>query len=282
MLDNCPEAAGRAELFMRLARRTASASAVVLAALAAVTVMSAQAPTTFEVVSVKANRSGANQVTVSWQGSVTMINVPLRAIVQYAYGINTPSRIVGYPDWTNVERFDIQATLPEGVSGVEQIRPMLQALLADRFKMAAKMEKRELQGYALVKSRADGRLGPNLKPTTTACVGPRGEANPLAIQCASPGATAGAVRIVGVPMGQLAALISLVVSRPVVDRTGLAGNYELELRFSGDAVPGALPPDSGAPSIFTALQEQLGLKLDAEREIVDVLVIDKIDRPTEN
>jgi uncharacterized protein (TIGR03435 family) len=85
---------------------------------------------------------------------------------------------------------------------------MLQALLADRFKMAAKLEKREVQGYALVRSRADGRLGPNLEPTTTACVGPRGEPNPLAIQCAGPGAAAGAVRIVGVPMGQLAALIS--------------------------------------------------------------------------
>ena len=267
---------------MRVVRRTTTAPVFLLAVLTAFTALRAQSPATFEVVSVKANTSGANQVTVSWQGNVTMINVPLRAIVQYAYGINTPSRIVGHPDWTNVERFDIQATLPPGVSGVERIRPMLQALLADRFRMVSRLEKREVQGYALVKNRADGRLGPNLKPTTTACVGPRGEANPLAIQCAGPGAAAGAVRIVGVPMAQLAALISLVVSRPVVDRTGLDGNYELELRFSGDAVPGALPPDSGAPSIFTALQEQLGLKLDAEREIVDVLVIDKIDRPTEN
>ena len=159
---------------------------------------------------------------------------------------------------------------------------MLKALLADRYRMVSRLEKREVQGYALVKNRADGRLGPNLKPTTTACVGPRGEANPLAIQCAGRGAAAGAVRIVGVPMAQLAALISLVVSRPVVDRTGLDGNYELELRFSGGAVPGALPPDPGAPSIFTALQEQLGLKLDAERELADVLVIEKIERPTEN
>jgi uncharacterized protein (TIGR03435 family) len=83
-------------------------------------------------------------------------------------------------------------------------------------------------------------------------------------------------------MPQFAALVSLVVGRPVVDRTGLTGNYEMELRFSGEPVAGAPLPDPDAPSIFTALQEQLGLKLDAERETVEVLVIDRIDRPSEN
>lgn len=242
----------------------------------------AQAPATFDVASVKANKTGTNQVTLSWQGGVTLINVPLRAIVQFAYNINTPSRIIGHPDWTNVERFDIQARAPEGMTTAEQMRPMLQALLADRFKLAAKIEKREVQSYALVKARTDGQLGPNLKPSTTVCVGPRGEANPLAVQCGVQGGAAGGVKLVGVPMGQLAPLISLIVGRPVVDRTGLAGNYDVELRFSGDQLPGAAPVDPGTPSIFTALQEQLGLKLDAEREVVEVLVIDHIDRPTEN
>jgi uncharacterized protein (TIGR03435 family) len=240
----------------------------------------AQAPAVFEVASVKANRSGASQVTVNWQGGVTMINVPLRAIIQFAYNINTPSRIAGHPDWTNVERFDIQARAPEGMTGVEQMRPMLQALLADRFKMEAKIEKRELQSYALVKARDDGRLGPNIKPAEKPCVGPRGEA-PLGIQCVQGGAGGGA-RAVGIPIGQLAPMLSLVVRRPVVDRTGLTGIYDLELRFSGDPVDGAPATDPSAPSIFTALQEQLGLKLEAQREVVDVLVIDTIDRPAEN
>ena len=242
--------------------------------------VSAQAPATFEVASVKANKSGANQVTVNWQGGVTMINVPLRAIVQFAYGINTPSRIIGHPDWTNVERFDIQARAPEGMTSVEQMRPMLQALLADRFKMVATLEKRELQSYALVKARSDGKLGPNIKPAEKPCVGPRGEA-PLGIQCVQGGAGGGA-RAIGIPIGQLAPLLSLVVGRPVVDRAGLTGVYDLELRFSGERVYGGLPADPTAPSIFTALQEQLGLKLDAEREVAEVLVIDRIDRPTEN
>ena len=83
-------------------------------------------------------------------------------------------------------------------------------------------------------------------------------------------------------MAQLAALISLVVGRPVVDRTGLAGDYDLELRFSGDLVAWAPLTDPTAPSVFTALPEQHGLKLDAEREEVDVLVIERIERPTEN
>jgi uncharacterized protein (TIGR03435 family) len=258
-------------------RKAATASAIVLLALVAVR---AQAPAAFEVASVKANKSGANQVTVNWQGGVTMINVPLRAIVQFAYNINTPSRIVGHPDWTNVERFDIQARAPEGRNGVEQMRPMLQALLAERFKMVAKLEKRELQSFALVKARSDGKLGPNIKPAEKPCVGPRGEA-PLGIQCVQGGA-GGGVRAIGIPIGQLAPLLSLVVRRPVVDRTGLTGIYDLELRFSGDPVDGGPSTDPSAPSIYTALQEQLGLKLDAEREVVEVLVIDRIERPAEN
>ena len=139
-----------------------------------------------------------------------------------------------------MERFDIQARPPEGMTAVEQMRPMLRALLEDRFKLVAKIEKRELQSYALVKARTDGQLGANLKPSRAVCKGPRGEASPLAIQCGVQGGVAGAAKLVGVPIGQL------------------------------------------APSIFTALQEQLGLKLDAEREVAEVLVIERIDRPAEN
>ena len=248
----------------------------------------AQAPG-FEVASVKANKSGATQVTVSWQGGVTMINVPLRAIVQFAYNINTPSRIIGHPDWTNVERFDIQAKPPEGATGVEQMRPMLQALLAERFKMVARMEKRELLSYALVKARANGALGPKLKPSTANCTGggpltpaPAGAANPDAVPCGIRPGGAGRISLVGIPMGQLAPLISLVVGRPVVDRTGISGLYDIEMAFTPQAPVGSDLANADATSIFTALEEQLGLKLDAQRELAEVLVIDRIDRPTEN
>lgn len=271
-----------------------SLSAVMTVALLAVTLtgersLRAQVPATFEVASVKANKSGASQVTVNWQGGVTMINVPLRAIVQFAYGINTPSRIIGHPDWTNVERFDIQARAPEGQNGVEQMRPMLQALLADRFKMVAKLEKRELQSYALVKARANGPLGPNLKPSTAKCTGggaltpaPAGASNPDAVPCGVRPAGAGRIQLVGIPMGQLAPLVSLVVGRPVVDKTGITGLYDIELTFAPGAAIGSDLANPDAPSVFTALEEQLGLKLDAERETVEVLVITSIDRPSEN
>jgi uncharacterized protein (TIGR03435 family) len=218
-----------------------------------------------------------------------MINVPLRAIVQFAYGINTPSRIVGHPDWTNVERFDIQAKAARADATVEQLRPMLQALLADRFKMAARLEKRELQSYALVKARPDGPLGPRLKPSTAKCTGggvltpaPAGAANPDAVPCGVRPGGAGRVLLVGVPMAQLAPLISLVVQRPVVDRTGIIGNFDIEMTFAPGQAPGSDLGNPDAPSIFTALEEQLGLKLDAQREMVEVLVIEGIDRPSEN
>ena len=151
-------------------RRSLAASAALAIALFGAG-LRAQTPAKFEVASVRPSKPGETQVTVSWTGGVTMINVPLRAIVQFAYGINTPSRIVGHPDWTNVERFDIQAKPPEGLTGVEQMRPMLQTLLADRFKMVARSEKREVQSYALVKAKPDGPLGPRLKPSTAKCTG---------------------------------------------------------------------------------------------------------------
>jgi uncharacterized protein (TIGR03435 family) len=268
--------------------RPAAVSASVVAVLAAIGVH-AQAPATFDVASVRPSKPGETQVTVSWTGGVTMINVPLRAIVQFAYGINTPSRIIGHPDWTNVERFDIQARPPQGQTGVEQMRPMLQALLADRFKMVARPDKREVQSYALVKARPDRPLGAGLKPSTAKCTGggvltpaPAVASNPDAVPCGVRPGGAGRILLIGVPMAQLAPLISLVVQRPVVDRTGITGNFDIEMTFSPGQAPGGDLGNPDSPSIFTALEEQLGLKLDAEREVVEVLVIDRIERPSEN
>lgn len=267
---------------MHFIRPIAKASVTAVAVLAGVGGVQAQKRPTFEVASVKPSKPGETQVTVNWQGGVTMINVPLRVIVQFAYGINTPSRIAGHPDWTNVERFDIQAKAADGATGVEQLRPMLQTLLVDRFKMVARFEKRESQTYALVKAKADGPLGPNVKPSTAICADRGGVPNPDAVPCGARPGGAGRISLVGIPMAQLAPLISVVVQRPVVDRTGLPGLYDIELTFTPNQPPGSDLTNPDAPSVFTALQEQLGLKLDAERELVEVLVIDRIERPTEN
>ncbi len=255
-----------------------------VAVLAAAAAGAAQAPpaAAFEVASVRANRSGPAGVSANWQGGVTIVNMPLRAIVQLAYGINTPSRIIGHPDWTNVERFDIQARPPDGMATVEQMRPMLQALLADRFKMVARLERREMQSYALVKARPNGPLGPKLTPSKAVCAGRGAQPNPEAVPCGVRPGGPGRISLIGIPMAQLAPLVSVAVGRPVVDRTGITGIYDIEITFTPGQAPGSDLANPDAPSLFTAIEEQLGLKLDAERETVDVLVIERIERPTEN
>jgi uncharacterized protein (TIGR03435 family) len=253
----------------------------------------AQTPaTTFEVASVKPNRSGSTQVTTNFgTTAVTLINLQLRPIIQLAWGINTPSRLAGVPDWANVERFDVIGKA-DSIPSREAMRPMLQALLAERFKLATHMEKREVPLYALVRSRRDGTLGPGLHVSTVTCAGrgapPPADGAPPPVPCGPRPGGPGRLMIVGMPMAQLAPMLSIVVGRTVVEKTGLTERYDIELTFTPDRTlpgPDGTPPraatDDG-PSIFTALQEQLGLKLEPSKETVDVLVIDHVERPTEN
>jgi len=253
----------------------------------------AQTPaTTFEVASVKPNKSGSTQVTTNFgTTAVTLINLQLRPIIQFAWGINTPSRLVGVPDWANVERFDVIGKA-DSIPSREAMRPMLQALLAERFKLATHMEQRDQPLYALVRARRDGTLGSGLRLSTVTCAGrgappPADGASP-AVPCGPRPGGPGRLVIVGMPLAQLAPILSLMVGRTVVDKTGLTERYDIELTFTPDrplpgpdGTPAPAPTDSG-PSLFTALQEQLGLKLDPSKETVDVLVIDHVERPTEN
>jgi uncharacterized protein (TIGR03435 family) len=260
----------------------------------------------FEVASVKPNKSGTQQVMLGLQpgGRFTATNAPLRMLIRNAYQLQD-FQLVGLPDWASSERFDIVAKAegdvppaPIGTTGPIQL--MVRSLLAERFKLAAHQEARELPIYALVVAKSDGKLGPQLRPAAVDCaamMAARGRSGggppappPLAQRpvCGmriGPGTMAGG----GFPLSQLAQTLSQFVQRVVVDRTGLAGNYDLDLTWTPDQMPQGSPPpgapalspvDPNGPSIFTALQEQLGLKLDAQRGPVDVLVIDKIDRPT--
>jgi uncharacterized protein (TIGR03435 family) len=175
----------------------------------------------------------------------------------------------------------------------------MRSLLADRFKLIVHLEQRELPVYVLAVARSDGRLGPQLKPSTTNCqalmAANRGRGGPPpapmpngAPPCGmrvAPGAVLGG----GFPITQLATTLSQLVGRSVVDRTGLSGEYDIELKFAPDQMPIGLPPkldvplpplDPNGPSIFTALQEQLGLKLESSKDAVDVLVIDHAEPPT--
>jgi bla regulator protein blaR1 len=277
--------------------------------------VSAQTPAgpTFEVASVKANKSGDKRTMMQAQpgGRLTATNVPLRVLIGNAYRLQD-FQLIGGPDWIASERFDIVAKAtgdvppapPGGPPGSMQF--MLQALLADRFKLVVHQETRELAIYALVVARSDGKLGSQLRPSTVDC-----EARVAAIRAGNvhpPNPQSGERPMCGIrsspakivagtyPLSQLANAVSPFVQRKVVDRTGLAGNFDFDLSWTPDLSQGSPggrpfsePPlvngqvvDLNGPSIFTALQEQLGLKLDSQKDPVDVLVIDHVERPTEN
>jgi len=276
---------------------------------------SAQAPAnpTFEVASIKPNKSGTNQrqFNVEPNGRFTAINVPLADLVRFAYAERGPDGILGPlpPNRMSVaatwaggakalqsDKFDVIATTDPGASQ-EQVFLMLRALLAERFKLVVHRETRDLPIYALVIARKDGRLGPRLRPSNVDC---------SAVPSDSPTASAAAGGFVAEPckglrnvpgkatgravtIPTLARLMSGWVDdhRPVEDRTGLTGNFDIDLDWTPDrplpADAPALPAtDSNGAGLFTALQEQLGLKVESTKNSIDMLVVDHAEHPTEN
>jgi uncharacterized protein (TIGR03435 family) len=179
------------------------------------------------------------------------------------------------PGWLSSDRFDVVAQYPADTAPAARDL-MLRALLAERFKLSAHIVTRETPMYALMLARKDATLGPNLQPALADCA-PNDRSNP-APSCAnsvSPGR--GMISANYFDMATLTRALSSLpaVGRRVVDRTGLTGGYKMALTF-------APSPDqpSDAPSIFTALQEQLGLKLENTTGPINVLVIDHVERPT--
>jgi uncharacterized protein (TIGR03435 family) len=237
----------------------------------------------FELASVKRNISGSERTSTSGQpnGGWRATNVRLKAVIARAYEVRE-FQITGGPDWINSDRFDIVARGPEGTPTQRRFA-MLRALLADRFKLATHTEMREQPVYLLELARPDGRLGPQLKRSTLACAG---QATPQpGSDCGvdtSVNATLGTMSAKGVPMDNLAAaLANFATNRTVINRTGLEGAFDAELRFATEGAALAVA-DRGvdASSIFTAVQEQLGLKLQSDRGPVPFVVIDSIQQPT--
>jgi uncharacterized protein (TIGR03435 family) len=267
----------------------------------------------FEVASVKPNTTGAPGGSfVMPPGRFTATNIPLKVLITNAYQLSF-FQVVGGPDWVSTDRFDVAAKAPDG-SPPEQTRAMVRTLLKDRFKLVVHMETRDTPIYALVKARAEDQLGPNMKRSTMDC-GPiraqRAEATAAAARArggrvpvpAAPGPNEPVVcgmratgrggatlryRAGNITMTALAGALRPYVGREVVDRTGLTGEFDLDLQFSAPPTTG--PIDTGIPvaplddaaSVFTALQEQLGLKLESTRGPVELMVIDSAERPTDN
>ena len=261
----------------------------------------------FDVVSIKENKSGEiGQRSQRQPGRIVTTNFPLRSLIVNYFGLQ-PQQLTGGPDWIDSARYDITAQF-SGEIGITEpgivgpLNLMLQRMLADRFRLAVHTETRELPIYALSLARADGRLGPRIGTAAIDCQAVMSEAlkkaqsgggPPVAPQRADGGPGCGMrfdgrrVTAGGTSMGTLARSLAGQVGRLVVDRTGLMGGFDFDLEFTPDpAAAGGQPPaaggDANAPSLFTALEEQLGLKLVPQRGPVEMLVIDRVERPTEN
>lgn len=263
----------------------------VIALLLAAGALSAQTPPpapAFEVVSVRRNLSGDPNSSMRPQpgGGVQITNNTLRNIVRNVYRVED-FLIVGGPPWLATDRFDIVATGDNQNVAVEVLMERAKRLLADRFQLAAHRETREMPIYALVAARADRRIGPQLRassidcrPTTT------GAARPTPVS--PPGLPAGEqplcglrrrpgfVAMAGGGLEEFSLGLAGMVGRPIVDETGLSGLFDLTLLWEADLAGGQ------GVSLFAAIQEQLGLRLEPQRGPIDVLVIDRAEPPTEN
>ena len=241
----------------------------------------------FDVASVKLHTSDDQRVMMVAQpgGRFVAANIPLRLLIRTAFQLQD-DQIVGGPNWLATDRFDIEARAPDlpGPPNA-QLLAMLRSLLADRFKMTTHGDKRALPVFALERARRDGSLGPGLR--LTACP-------ELAVDlsqprpCTNVQTGVGSLTVHGMPFNQFTPFLSPYMNRVVVDRTGLDGRYDIELKWTpeqpgqGPGGPDERPAsDPNAVSIFTAVQEQLGLKLEATRAPVDVLVIDRAEFTSE-
>jgi uncharacterized protein (TIGR03435 family) len=225
-------------------------------------------------------------------GRFAQQNVTLVDAIMMAFNLRGFYQLGPLPDLVRRERFTIDARMADGAPRAD-VPLMVRALLIDRFKLKYHVERKEEEGYALTLARHDGRLGPKLRASTVDCPARLSarqrnqDVPPLpagALECGMRNA-AGVINFGGVAMSVFVQMLSNQTGRQVVDQTGLSGNYDVDLRFSPDSPRPRASADSQPPapdeaiSIFTAIQEQLGLKLEPARAPVDHLIIDHIERP---
>ncbi|HEX4348239.1 MAG TPA: TIGR03435 family protein [Vicinamibacterales bacterium] len=282
-------------------------SAIAAAILAAASIF-AQAPAsgsfpTFDVTSVKVNDSSSPRGGRLGAGLLEQTNVTLKDLVQLAYG---KREVQGGPNWVDVERFDVMARghfdlsafVPPPDGSPAPVYVMLRSLLQDRFMLQAHVASAERPVYALKVARDDGRLGPNLKRADVDCnaliqAQVKGEPPPpLPPSAGTPPCSlrraAGHVTGNAVSMGQLANVLFGSADRLIVDQTGLPGVYDLDFEW-GELTAGRsnVPPPQGSHvdddvPVFTAIRNELGLKLEATRANVEIVVIDRAEQPTQN
>jgi len=255
--------------------------AVLIAGLmTASTAVLTQTRPSFEVATIKRSERFDEGGGTRWMpgGVLHVTNLSVRSLMLTAYGTSQrsllPSQIIGTPGWAVSDRFDITAKVEEALAARPQtewfskLPVLLQSLLDERFKLKVHRETRDLPVYVVRMANQDGRLGPQLHPSSVDCEKERGKCFIRFL----PGHVTG----VAVNADTIAQLATSSLGRVVLDRTGLRGLYDFDLEWSPDQTS----PDK--PSVFAAVQEQLGLKIDSDRAPVEVVVIDHIERPTED
>jgi uncharacterized protein (TIGR03435 family) len=231
----------------------------------------------FEVATIKRSTSldGGGTIFTPPGAQLRGVNVDTRSLITFAYRGDQRlfnSQILNGPEWIESERFDITAKSNEALAEaptaeISRTMPLLvQSLLEDRFKLKLHRETRQLQRYVLSVARKDGLLGPRMHRVSRDCAVDR---TLCRIQMTPGHLTAG-----GMSMSNLVAFLGGNVERVVVDQSGLTGAFDIELDWSPEQAA------TDQPSLFSAIQEQLGLKLISERGPVDVLVIDHVEKPT--
>jgi len=250
-------------------------------------------PPAFEVASIKPNATGDNRIMMQMApgGRLNVTGATLRMLIRNAYRVQD-FQIIGGPQWISADRFDIQAKAEDNASQT-QVNEMLQTLLAERFQLKFHKETRELPVYEL----AVAKNGPKLEETKVdgpprTFQGPDGRTQTMGRGMVMIGR--GQINGGGMSMAQLAQMLGNNLGRTVVDKTGLTGNYDIQLSWTPDPGQGPLmpglppgggdrgaPADPSLPSIFTAIQEQLGLKIDSGKGPVEVMVIDGAQKPAE-
>jgi uncharacterized protein (TIGR03435 family) len=253
----------------------------------------------FEVATIRLNKACANGAGLEHQslGRFAVECVSLREYIRGAYGSYgfgrnpnvRPPKVLGGPDWVDTDRYDIVAKAPADAGLDEMYGPMLRALLEDRFGVKIHSEIRELPVYALTAARGSAKLTPS-NPGSCVAIDVKSvlKAPPGTNYCGQFEMKRGAVWIAnakGITIAEFASRVFRdTLNRPVIDRTSIAGLFDFHLEFSDPENSAELSgnADNAAPSVFTAVQEQLGLKLSPDKGPVEVFVIDHVEKPSAN
>jgi uncharacterized protein (TIGR03435 family) len=279
---------------MRLARHRLTCVLALAAFAIPLAGQSIDAPA-FEVVSIRPG-GGDPRFIPSSPDRFIDVNATLKSLITWAWNVRD-FQVSGGPPWADSRRFDVSARAPRPVSEAT-MRLMVRRLLADRFRLRTRIESRQMPRYVLRTARPDATLGAGLKPAAIDC------AELLAARFGAPardgtepacvwrvGITPPVARMFvdGAPIAQFAGLLERLLKRKVIDATGLEGAYDIRLEFSSDQLPISVPsgdapvvPPRDGLSVFTALEDQLGLRLQSEQGPVDVIVIEAAELPTPN